>query len=326
MKAAYYDDLGPARDVLTLADLPKPVAQPGEVLVRLYSSGINPSDVKSRSGIFGRGRFLGRTIPHSDGAGVIEAVGDGVSATLVDQRVWIWNGQYKRPFGTAAQYIAVPAIQAVKLPDAIGVDAGACLGIPAMTACQAARLADIGPGQSVLVSGGAGAVGHYVIQFARLRGAHVIATVSGAEKAAHAMAAGADATVNYRTEDVAGRVMDLTGGEGVDAVIEMDLNANAPLIPQVLRMHGRVVVYGVGGDATVPGRFLLQNSISVLFMIVYEQTPDVRSAVTREITSLLTEGRLINAVGKRLPLSEIALAHELVEQGTVMGNVVLDID
>ena len=325
MQAAYYDDLGPARQVLTLGDLPKPIAAPGEVLVRLYSSGINPSDVKSRSGAFGRARFMGRTVPHSDGAGVIEAVGDGVPASRVDERVWIWNGQYKRAMGTAAQYIALPAIQAAPLPANIGVDAGACLGIPAMTACQAARLAQAAPGTSILVSGGAGAVGHYAIQFARLRGATVIATVSGPEKAAHAMAAGADATINYRTEDVPGRVMDLTGGEGVDAVIEMDLNANAPLIPQILRIHGRVVVYGVGGDVSLPGRFLLQNSISTLFMIVYEQTPDLRASVVREINRLLTDGRLINAVGRRLPLNEIAQAHELVEQGSVMGNVVLDI-
>jgi NADPH2:quinone reductase len=125
MKAAYYDDLGPARAVLTVGDLPKPLAAPGEVLVRLTSSGINPSDVKSRGGVFGRGRFLGRTIPHSDGAGVIEAVGEGVSAARVDERVWLWNGQYKRPFGTAAEYIALPAIQAVPLPANIGGDAGA---------------------------------------------------------------------------------------------------------------------------------------------------------------------------------------------------------
>ena len=323
MKAAFYDDLGPAREVLKIEDLPTPVPGPGEVLIRLHASGVNPSDVKSRSGAFGRARFLGRTVPHSDGAGDITAVGAGVPAARIGERVWTWNGQYKRPMGTAAEYIALPAQMAVPLPGHTSYEAGACLGIPAMTASQAVRLADLEPGRALLVSGGAGAVAHYAIQFAKARGAHVLATVSGDAKAAHARAAGADATINYRTENVADRIKDLTGGEGLDAIIELDLGANAQQI-QSLRMGGRVAVYGVlGGDVQLPGRWMLQNQVQMRFLYVYEQPADMRRDVIREITAMLQNKSLINAVGKTFPLADIAAAHEAVEAASVIGNVVV---
>jgi NADPH2:quinone reductase len=325
MKAGFYDDLGPARLVLRVGEQPTPQAGPGEVLVRLHSSGINPSDVKSRGGAFGRARFLGLTVPHSDGAGDIVAVGAGVPASRVGERVWLWNGQYGRAFGTAAEFIAIESAKAVKLPDAVGYDEGACLGIPAMTACQAVRLVDLAPGHVVLVSGGAGAVGHYAIQFAKARGATVIATISNAAKAAHAKAAGADVTINYRTEDVPARLRELTGGAGLDAIVEMDITANAKLITS-LRFGGRISVYGVTDqDVSIPGRWMLQNAIILRFLYVYEQPPEMRAAVIREISAMLASGKLINAVGGRFPLNEIAAAHEAVEQGA-LGNVVLTID
>lgn len=324
MRAGWYDDLGPARQVLQFGDLTRPEPGPGEVLVRLATSGINPSDVKSRSGAFGRARFLGRTIPHSDGGGVIVGLGAGVAAAREGQRVWIWNGQYGRPFGTAAEFIALPSALAVPLPDHIGFDEAACLGIPAMTACQAIRAAELSPGDWVLVSGGAGAVGHYAIQFAKARGARVIATISSPAKAAHAMEAGADLVVNYRNQDVAAQVRDATAEHGLSALIEMDLNANAPLMG-LLRPFGRAIVYGVSGaDVPVPGRVSLQASLRIQFVYVYEQPPELRAAIIREISALLARRRLINAIGARFPLAEIAAAHEAVEQGS-LGNVVLEI-
>ncbi len=323
MKAAWYDDLGPARDVMQIGNWPDPVAGPGEVLVRLRASGVNPSDVKSRGGAFGRARFLGRTIPHSDGAGDIVAVGPGVDAARVGERVWVWNGQYQRPMGTAAELIALPAAMAVKLPNAVSYEAGACLGIPAMTAAQAVRLCQIEPGDHVLVSGGAGAVAHYAIQLAKLRGAHVLTTISGPAKAAHAIAAGADATINYRTENVAERVAALTGGQGLDAIVEMDLGANAALIG-LLRAGGRMAIYGVtGAEVAIPGRASLQGAVSLNFLYVYEQKPTLRAAIIRELSNLLATGRLIHAVGASFPLDQIAAAHEAVEQGSVIGNVVV---
>lgn len=323
MRAAFYDDLGPAREVLKVGELPMPSPAHGEVLIRLRSSGVNPSDVKSRSGAFGRARFLGRTVPHSDGAGDIVDVGVGVPGERVGERVWVWNGQYKRPMGTAAEYIALPENMAVKLPDHVSYEEGACLGIPAMTASQAVRLAEMESGRTVLVSGGAGAVSHYVIQMAKARGAFVLTTISTEAKAGHAIAAGADAVINYRTEDVASRVKELTGGEGLDALIELDLGANAQQI-QYLRPGGRVATYGVlRGEVEIPARWMLQNAIALLFLYVYEQPPAMRVEVTREITALLEQRRLINAVGATFPLERIAEAHEAVEQARVIGNVVI---
>src|SRR4051812_10503528 len=172
MKAAYYEANGSARDVMRVSEIPTPQAGAGEVRVKLATSGVNPSDVKARQG--SRKIAWPQLIPHSDGAGIIDEVGDGVPKSRIGERVWVWNGQWKRPFGTAAEYIVLPAIQAVKLPDSVGFDVGACLGIPAMTAYHAVALAEIGKGSTVLVTGGAGAVGQYVIQFAKMAGATVI--------------------------------------------------------------------------------------------------------------------------------------------------------
>jgi NADPH:quinone reductase len=222
MRAAFYTKPGPARAVLSVGEQPKPEPGPGEVRVKLRTSGVNPSDWKARLGGPGRSLIAPLIIPHSDGAGDIEAVGSGVPVGRIGERVWVWNGQWKRAFGTAAEYIAVPSPQAVTLPKGTDYAAGACLGIPALTAVQAVRLAQVGPGSTVLVSGGAGAVGNYALQFAKARGA-VLSTVSSEAKAAHARAAGVDAVINYRTEDVGRRVKELTDGRGVSSVIEVDL-------------------------------------------------------------------------------------------------------
>ena len=197
----------------------------------------------------------------------------GVAQSRVGERVWTWNGQWKRPFGTAAEYITLPEIQAVKLPDAISFEAGACFGIPALTAWHAVDIAGTAKGMTLLIAGGAGAVAHYAIQFAKARGATVITTVSSPEKAKLAREAGADHTIDYKTEDVGARVMALTKG-GVDAVIELDLTANAALLPSVLRPHGTLVVYGTGPQVQFPGSFCLVNNITVKFMIVYELTAE----------------------------------------------------
>src|SRR5581483_10741756 len=205
MKAAWYERNGPARDVLTVGEMPDPEPGGGEVRIRIHASGINPADWKSRGGP-SRPMAFPRVIPHSDGAGVIDRVGPGVPTRRVGERVWIWNGQWKRPFGTAAEFIALPAAQAVPLPEHVSFAEGACLGIPAMTAYHAVALAGLGAGSRVLVSGGAGAVGQYVIQFAKRAGATVLTTISSAEKAAAAREAGADHTIDYKREDVGARV------------------------------------------------------------------------------------------------------------------------
>jgi len=291
--------------------------------VKLATSGVNPSDVKSREGRT-RKIVFPRVVPHSDGAGVIDMVGAGVPANRVGERVWTWNAQWKRPFGTCAEHVVLPAAMAVALPDHVGFAEGACLGIPAMTAYHAAAVAEAWAGSTLLIAGGAGAVGHYAIQFAKARGAVVITTVSSPEKAKLAQAAGADHVIDYKRENVGERVMELTDKGGVDAVIELDLAANAKLLPGVLRPRGSVVVYGTGSiEAQIPAQWLLVSAIAIKFIFVYELTPAERDAAVGTITRMLAERKLINNVATSYPLDQIVAAHEAVESGKILGNVVV---
>ena len=325
MQAAFYVKQGPAREVLQVGEQPTPEPGPGEVRVHLKTSGVNPSDWKSRSGRTAP-MSAPLIIPHSDGAGDIDRVGPGV-ADRVGERVWIWNGQWRRPHGTAAEYIVLPSAQAVPLPANIGYAEGACFGIPALTALQAVRLIELSPASTVMIVGGAGSVGHYAIQFAKMRGARVITTVSGSEKAAHARRAGADEVINYRSENVSQRVKTLTDGRGVDALIELDLSTNGKDYPNILRPHATVVIYGMSSsEATLPTLWLMRNSITLRLFLVYDLSAADRDACLAELGVLLQSNRLIHTVGRRLALREIASAHELSERGEVVGNIVLDIE
>jgi NADPH2:quinone reductase len=322
MQAVYYEKNGAARDVLRIGEVETPRAGPGEVRVKLAASGVNPSDVKARQGTT-RKIAWPRLIPHSDGAGVIDQVGDGVVQSRLGERVWVWNGQWKRAYGTAAQYIAMPAAQAVRLPDDVSFEAGACLGIPAMTAAHAVTLAGAAKDTTLFISGGAGSVSQYAIQFAKMAGAKVITTISSAEKAKAAREAGADHCIDYKREDVGARVMEITGKRGADAVLELDLAANAKLIPAVLRSKGRVIVYGTGGDAMLPAPFCLTQSIVVEFFLVYELDRAARERAVGAIDAALAHGALLNRVSQpTFPLADTAAAHEAVERGTI-GNVIV---
>jgi NADPH:quinone reductase len=315
MRAAFYEAMGPARDVLRVGEVETPAPGPGEVRVRVRASGVNPSDVKSR-GL--RKLVFPRVIPHSDGAGEIEAVGAGVPASRVGERVWLWNGQWQRPSGTAAEFIVLPAAHAVPLPAKVSFEAGACLGIPAMTAYHAVELAVAHKAKTLFVSGGAGSVSQYVIQFAKARGATVITTISSEDKAGAAREAGADHCIDYKREDVGQRVA------GVDCIIEMDLTANAKLIPAVLRPKGSVIIYGTGPEATIPSFFCLSNSILLQFFLVYQLDAGERERTVAGITQALEAGKLVNRVGPTFPLADIAAAHEAVERGTI-GNVIVKV-
>jgi NADPH:quinone reductase len=325
MRAAYYSEQGAARDVLRLGELPTPEPGPGDVRVRLRTSGVNPSDWKLRRGGFGGGMVAPLIIPHSDGAGDIDAVGPGVS-NRIGERVWVWNGQWKRPHGTAAEYIVLPSAQAVQLPPSVSYAEGACLGIAALAAVQTVRLAKIGPCSKVLIAGGAGSVANYAIQLAKLRDAIVISTVNSDVKAAYAEQAGADAIINDRNEDVGGRVKVLTHGRGVDAVIDVDLSSNAGLYPALLRPHAIVVVSDMSAsEAMLPALWMMQNSITLRLFLVHDMSEAERTAGIAELGQWLREGRLGHTIGRRLPLERIAEAHEIAERGDLLGNVVLDI-
>ncbi|MEP7030391.1 MAG: NADPH:quinone reductase [Pseudolabrys sp.] len=324
MLAAFYEKNGSAREVLRVAEIETPKPGPGEVRVKIAASGVNPSDVKSRQG--SRKIAWPQLIPQSDGAGTIDQVGDSVAKSRVGERVWIWNGQWKRPFGTAAEYIVVRADMAVKLPDKVSFAEGACLGIPAMTATHAIVLSNAAKGATLLVAGGAGAVSQYIIQFAKMKGATVITTVSSPEKANVAREAGADHIINYKTENVGERVMELTSKRGVDTVLEMDIAANAKMYPGVLRPKGSVIIYGTGaGEATIPAGFCLVNSIKLQFFLVYELDATERQNAVTAITAALEQGKLVNRVAQpAFKLADIIAAHEAVERGTI-GNVIVTV-
>jgi NADPH:quinone reductase len=326
MRAAYYEKNGPAADVLHLGDIDTPKPGRGEVRVKLATSGVNPSDVKSREGRTRKIAFP-RVVPHSDGAGTIDLVGEAVPTTRVGERVWVWNAQWKRPFGTAAGYVTLPAPQAVPLPEDVDFEIGACLGIPAMTAFHAVALADSWAGSTLLVAGGAGAVANYAIQFAKARGAVIIATVSSQQKAEIALTAGADHTIDYKREDVAARINELTDSSGVDAVIELDFAANAKLLPGVLRPKGSVIIYGTGTpEATIPAQWMLVNGIVIRFMLVYELTNEEHQAAIAGITQMLKQKRLVHNIAATYPLDRIVEAHQAVESGKAVGNIVVRID
>jgi NADPH2:quinone reductase len=326
MRAAYYQENGPARAVLKIGEQPKPEPGPGEVRVRVMVSGVNPSDVKSRRG-GGRAPGFPLTIPHSDGAGIIDAVGAGVSPTRVGERVWLWNGQWRRPFGTAAEFVSLPAAQAVPLPATASFEVGACLGIPLLTAWRAVHWRPHQAGETMLVAGGAGSVGHYAVQLAKRAGYRVIASVSSAEKAAVARAAGAEAVVDYRSEDLAEAVRNFTENAGIDRVVEVNLSANAGRYTEYLRREGLAVVYGSNDWATtLPLGAWLVHGIELALFIVYELPPALRTAAIAATTELLADPSFEHRIAARFPLDRIAEAHEAVETGKLIGNVVVTLD
>jgi NADPH2:quinone reductase len=326
MRAAFYTEQGPARAVFKVGNQPTPEPGPGEVKVRLRTSGVNPSDWKVRKGGFGLGLAGPVIIPHSDGAGMVEAVGVGVAASRLGERVWIWNGQWKRDFGTAAEYITLPSVQAVRLPDNIDFVQGACLGVPALTAMRAIRLVQAGANDTVFIAGGAGAVANLAIQIAKARGAKVVTTVSDDLKANYAREAGADEVINYRNEDVGARVKAATNGQGVSAVLEMDLTRNARYYPEILGPRAIVAVYGMSGPETaLPSLWLMRNSVTVRFLYVYEVPEAERLEDIEELTNLLKRSALVSSIAQRYPLEQAADAHDAVEDGKFIGKVVLDI-
>lgn len=327
MQAAFYECPGPANDVLQVGELQIPVPGPDEVRVKISWSGVNPSDVKSRAGLRTKTLPFPRIIPHSDGAGVIDQVGSNVPSSRIGERVWVWNAAWMRPFGTAAQYVVLPSEQAVRLPENTDLGVGACLGIPALTAYHAVTVDGGVANQNVLVAGGAGAVGHYAVQLARIKGARqIIATVSGPEKAVIAREAGADIVLNYKTDDLPSTIADVTHGQGIDRIVEVDLAANINTDIALLRPNGEVVAYGSGAsEIGVPFSAAIRKGVHMYFFIVYNLENAVRASAIKDLTALLERNHLSHNIAARLPLARIAEAHDLVEHGRVTGNVILEI-
>jgi len=326
MQAAFYTQQGEARDVFRVADLPDPVPSLGEVLVRIMASGVNPSDVK--------GRQLGRSpmqhpliVPHSDGAGTIVGVGPRGPSHLIGQRVWVHNAQWDRAFGTASELVCLPVNLVAPLPNGMSFEEGACLGIPAMTAHRAVFADGPVSGQWILVTGGAGSVGHYAIQFAKWGGARVIATVSGEAKEISARKAGADVVLNYRATDVAAEVLEITDGRGADRIVEVEFGGNLKITKHVIKDGGSIAAYASSADRypALPFYEFMYRNVMLRTILVYSMSDEAKQAAIRDISKAHEEGALIHTVGARFALCDIASAHEAVEQGTI-GNVVVRIE
>ena len=328
MRAAWYEKKGPAADVLEVGEMPTPEAGPREVRIRLHASGVNPADVKLRAGLTSYGYDHPRVIPNSDGAGVVDQAGAGVQPSWVGRRVWLFNGQrLGRAFGTAAEYIALPVKFVTELADHVAFAEGATLGIPAMTAYHAVFADGPVKGRTVLVTGGAGAVGFYAVSLAAWGGARVFATVSGPEKAARAMSGGAAATINYRAEDVAARVKALTDGRGVDRVVSVDFGGDLKWLPEAVAPNGAVSAYASDSDRTpvFPYHALGRRNVTIRPFILNGLPADALDRA-RWGVDRWTRDRpdAIRPVAATLPLDEIVRAHELVESGDRFGAVVVE--
>jgi NADPH2:quinone reductase len=326
MKAVWYERTGAAPDVLSYGDMPMPAAGPGEVRVRLEASGVNPADVGRRAGSY-RAMEFPRVIPHSDGAGIIDQVGDGVTRLSVGQRVWLFNGQRNgRAFGTAAEYISLAERLVTPLPDNVSFAAGATLGIPGMTAWCC--LFGDGPiaGQTVLVTGGAGAVGHYAVQLAKWGGARVIATVSSSLKAEQARLAGADLVIDYKTEDVIAKAMAFTEQCGVDRVVDVDFGGNIATTLKLMAMNSTIAVYATNGNRNpvLPMRELMERCIAVRPLVLFALPPPMLAAAQADISKWLAAGPRVHNIAAQFALSDTAQAHLAVEKGDKLGTVVVD--
>jgi NADPH2:quinone reductase len=333
MRAVVYSEAG-GPEVLRLVERPEPEPGPGEVRVAVAVSGVNPTDWKARR----RGLSFPEVVPNQDGAGTIDAVGDGVDGARVGERVWIREAAWQRAHGTAQEYVVLPERQAVRLPEGASFDLGASLGIPALTAHRCLTVSELGPrqlgpgalsGRTVLVAGGAGAVGHAAIQLARWAGGHVLSTVSSDEKAALARAAGADEVVDYRGGDATAGLRRLAPG-GVDVIVEVAPAANASLAAAVLAANGTVAAYATGGlELGLSVRELMGRNIRYQFVLVYTVPEAAKAQAVAEVSAAAADGAL--PIGEeaglplhRFPLERTAEAHAAVEGGAV-GKVLIDV-
>ena len=326
MKAVWYERTGPAAEVLTFGEMLTPEARPGEVRLRLEASGVNPADIYRRAGSF-RALEFPRVIPNSDGAGIVDQVGSGVARLKPGQRVWLFNGQRNgRAFGTAAEYIALAEHLVTPLPDHLSFAQGATLGIPAMTAWCSLFADGAIAGKTVLVTGGAGAVGHYAVQLAKWGGARVITTVSSAAKAEQARLAGADLVINYKAEDVVAKALDFTGGRGVDYLVDVDFGGNIATTLKLMAMNSTIAVYATNGNRTpvVPMRELMEKCINLRTLVLFALPQPLLAAAQADITKWLEAGARIHKIAAQFPLAETAQAHLAVEKGDKLGTVIVD--
>jgi NADPH2:quinone reductase len=328
MKAAFYDKQGPASDVLNIGELPDPEPRLGEVRIRVAVSGINPSDIKTRTGFAGVTMPYKRIVPHQDGAGVIDRVGPGVPESRLGEKVWIYEAQTGRSAGTAAQYVVVPATNAIALPKGVSFEVAACLGIPALTAHRCLFADGELRGRKVLVQGGAGAVGTAAILLAKWAGAWVATTVSRPEQEAAALGAGADLVINRRTQDVAAVVRKATDNTGVDRIVDVDLIANLETDLACLAPSGVISAYATevpSAVLSIPFLRAMFSGFVFRYVFVYSMPEEARREAIKDVNACLAAGAYRPVIGMRVPLERLAEAHEAQESGRVVGKIVVEI-
>jgi NADPH2:quinone reductase len=322
MKAAWYEKQGPPRQVLIVGEMPDPIPGPGELRIRIAASGINPGDTKKREDAFGVGMPYPRIIPHSDGAGKVDQVGDGISSDWIGKSVWCYGAQSYRPFGTAAEFTVVPAAQAVPLPANVTPEQGACLGIPGITAHRAVHVAGSVNGRTVLVQGAAGSVGLCAVQLARYAGAHVIGTIRTPAEEQTAKQAGAH-EVFLNDAELPSKVKALAP-EGIDHIVEVAFAANIERDVELLKMGGSVATYATNAATpTIPVWPMVFKNIRLFFLGSDDFPPEAKEAAARDINAALEGGWSGFGIGEQIPLLEIARAHELAEHPQRPGRVVV---
>ena len=326
MKAVWYEKLGDAKDVLQIGQIDDPSPDSNEVLISVKTSGVNPSDVKTRAGARGELQFS-RVIPHSDGAGIIIDVGKNVNPNRVGEKVWIWNAAFGRPNGTCAELIALPEDQAVAMNDNVSFEAGACLGIPASTAYYGIFANGSVENKTLMVTGGAGAVGFYGIQLAKWAGANVISTVSSEKKAKIAKDAGADLILNYKEDDIVNSVLDYTKGDGVDRVLEVEFGGNILINQNIVKPNGTIAAYASATvmEPTLPFYNLMFKGIKINTFLIYSISKEERKTVTGGISKALNENAIKHIIASTHSIESVVDAHYAVESNKNIGNVIINI-
>jgi NADPH2:quinone reductase len=328
MKAAWFDSFGNASDTIIIGEQTTPIAGAGEVLVRLKTTGINPSDVKKRAGAFPNLLDDGFVIPHSDGAGIIDAVGAGVDASRIGERVFVYQAQYARRFGSAAEYVTLESNRAPLLPANTSFEIGACIGIPVMTAHRCVYADGSVRGQTIVVTGGAGRVGYYAIQWAKHAGAIVIATASNPEDEKTCKNAGADFVVNHRDNNWGQQVLSCTQGIKVNRVIDVEFGANLPEVLTFIGTSGTIATYSSTQvkEPKLPFLQMMFMDLNIRFVIVYAMPKAAKQLAIKDTQQLLKDEKLQHRIAYSLPFDQIARSHELIEQGGFRGCVVVNID
>ncbi len=326
MKAAWYERQGPPSEVFVIGETKTPEPERGEVRIRVVASGVNPGDVKKRQDTFGVGMPYPRVIPHSDGAGVIDEVGNGVSTSRLGERVWCFGAQSYRPFGTAAEYVVLPSEQAVPLPDGVSFEQGACLGIPGITAHRAVHVAGSVDGRTVLVQGGAGAVGQCAVGLARSSGALVITTVRSERDESISQRAGANHVV--RTDGLsAEEIVELIrvhAPDGVDHIIEVVFHSNITADEKLLGLGGSIATYATGDPApAIPFWPLVFKNVRLFFLGSDDFPAETKVAAARSLNEILEAEWPGFETEAGFPLESIAEAHQAVEEGRLLGRVVV---